>query len=330
MKYIPIILLAFFDSCNTQEEYQNQTPTISDNISETNDLEDKFGSYEEHIPDGYSTYYKKYNETLNLWNVNHLEIDLKTSLGTAHIIACGPPSEVPIVLLHGMNASSTSWYPDIQALSKDHRVYAIDYIMEPGKSVPSKDIHSVDEIFSWYEEILDALNLQKIYLVGMSQGGWFSTNLALRIPQKIERLVLLSPAQTFKWIPPSTDLLQNMVFSLNPTEKKLDEVMSTLTVSPDHIADEFKDQYLEGLQKDPFSKFMLKMMPFSKSELASLSMPVLLLIGDKDMINDNGSLVKAKENVPNCDTLTISNAGHFLTMDQPKLVDNCIVSFLSK
>ena len=83
-------------------------------------------------------YQAAYNKALKLWNIPYTEEDVKTSFGTAHIVIAGPKNGKDLVLLHGMDASSTMWYPNIKALAKNHRVYAIDYLMEPNKSVFEK------------------------------------------------------------------------------------------------------------------------------------------------------------------------------------------------
>ena len=80
-------------------------------------------------------YINAYNKSLKLWPVPYEEKDITTSLGKAHVIISGPVNGEPLVLLHGMDASSTMWYPNVKAFSENYRIYAIDYIMEAGKSV---------------------------------------------------------------------------------------------------------------------------------------------------------------------------------------------------
>ncbi|MEZ0131398.1 alpha/beta fold hydrolase, partial [Flavobacterium sp. LBUM151] len=94
----------------------------------------KFDDYVFHTKKEKTAYISSYNKSLKLWDVPYTEEDVKTSFGTAHVVMAGPKNEKPLVLLHGMDASSTMWYPNIKALAKNHRIYAIDFIMEPGKS----------------------------------------------------------------------------------------------------------------------------------------------------------------------------------------------------
>src|SRR6187402_1103004 len=142
-------------------------------------------------------YQQAYDKALALFTTSIAEQYVKTRFGNAHIIVSGPETGEPLVLLHGMNASSTMWYPNMKALSEHYRVYAIDFFLEPGKSQCIGEVDDVKEIIGWYFEIFDSLHLKKINLMGASRGGWLSVNIALRDPARIKKLVLLSPAQTF-------------------------------------------------------------------------------------------------------------------------------------
>src|SRR5688500_2064537 len=63
------------------------------------------------------TYDQAYDLALTLWPVPFKELVVPTSHGNASVIVSGPENAEPLVLLHGMNASSTMWYPNIEALS---------------------------------------------------------------------------------------------------------------------------------------------------------------------------------------------------------------------
>ena len=78
-------------------------------------------------------YQTAYNKSLKLWEIPYTEEDVKTSFGTAHVIIAGPKNGKDLVLLHGMDASSTMWYTKIKVLAKNHLIYAIDFIMEHNK-----------------------------------------------------------------------------------------------------------------------------------------------------------------------------------------------------
>lgn len=307
--------------------------TFSVLLISCNKKNDKYDKYKE-TPDyitkasaSNKAYFEAYDETLKLWNVSYEELYIPTTNGIAHVIVSGPKNKEPVVLLHGMNASSTMWYPNIEALSKNHRVFAIDFILEPGKSYLYNDIESVEKVTDWYKEVLFVLELDSFHLIGASRGGWLAVNLALNNQKKIKSLILLSPAQTFTWIKPSVDLFKNIVALLSSKEKQIAQSLESMSTDVANISDIYLNQYKIGTEKDSVNKFVASMKPFSNKELKSLQMPVLVLIGDDDMINEKRTVVIANK-LPKGKGEVIQNAGHFLSIDQADTVNEKMLDFL--
>jgi len=273
-------------------------------------------------------YIKSYNKSLKLWKIPFKEEDIITSYGIAHVIMAGPKDGAPLVLLHGMDASSTMWYPNIEALAKNHRIYAIDFLMEPGKSVSCGETLNKTELIAWYNEIFDHYKLKKFKVIGASRGGWIGTLLALQENSRITKLALLSPAQTFESIDSKRKAMPALMLKLFPNEKKLNKTLKVFSYYPEKIDAVYKQQFYLANKYAKTNTSMLQMTPFSKEELKNLNIPVLVLIGDHDVINSEDSLEKAKELLPKSKAEEIEKAGHFLTIDQSKLVNKKVLDFL--
>jgi pimeloyl-ACP methyl ester carboxylesterase len=280
--------------------------------------------------EGENLYLEAYDMALALWPVKYREVDLKTSFGKAHVIISGPERGNPLVLLHGMNASSTMWYPNVKDLSANNRIYAIDFIAEPGRSVLQKELKTSDDIVKWYDEVFEQLHLEKISIVSASRGGWIALQLAMHSTKKIDRIVLLSPAQSFTQVKPKKSVLKNFFFSLRPAKKNLRSTLKTLSYDVDKLEDAFVEQYFLCQQHMKLDAGFLKMDVYSDKELKSLKMPVLVLIGDHDIFNNSKSIERAKELIPEVETGIVKRSGHFVSFDQPELVDKQIAAFLEK
>nr|WP_294785098.1 alpha/beta hydrolase [uncultured Flavobacterium sp.] len=273
-------------------------------------------------------YQTAYDKALKLWNIPYTEEDVKTSFGTAHVVVAGPKNAKPLVLLHGMDASSTMWYPNIKAMAKNHRVYAIDFLMEPGKSNLTAKPLSTEEIALWYNEIFKYYKLKKFDIVAASRGGWIATLLATEKPNSIDKIVLLSPAQTFKFIDQLGKTTSALMLKLFPSEKKFSKTLITFSTHPENISRIYQRQFYLANKYAKSNSSMLKMHPFSNKDLESIQNPVLVLIGDKDVINSEESLERAQKYLKNSKTKMVKDAGHFLTIDQPKIVNDAIINFL--
>jgi pimeloyl-ACP methyl ester carboxylesterase len=274
------------------------------------------------------TYISSYNKALKLWDIPYSEENIKTSFGTAHIVIAGPKNGKDLVLLHGMDASSTMWYPNIKALAQNHHIYAIDFLMEPNKSTLTAKSLSSDEIVLLYNEIFAHYKLKKFDIVAASRGGWIATLLAVQKENSIDKLVLLSPAQTFKFIDKVGKTSSALMLKLFPSEKKFGKTLKTFSTHPEKISPIYKKQFYLANKYAKSNSSMLKMTPFSDKELEAVKNPVLVLIGDHDVINSEESLERAQKYLPNCKTKIIKDAGHFLSIDQSKIVNDAMVNFL--
>jgi pimeloyl-ACP methyl ester carboxylesterase len=75
-----------------------------------------------------------YRDVLDRWPVPKAELHLPTCRGRTFVLACGPKSAPPVLLLHGAQANSAAWLPDIALWASRFRLYAVDMIGEPGFS----------------------------------------------------------------------------------------------------------------------------------------------------------------------------------------------------
>ena len=92
---------------------------------------------------------------------------------------------------------------NVEALSQRYRVYAVDTISEPNKSILTRPI-SFDQrrdFVDWLEDLFNGLQINSVYLVGNSFGGFLALNAALYLPEHVKKIVLISPAATFVPIP---------------------------------------------------------------------------------------------------------------------------------
>jgi len=279
---------------------------------------------------GKARYIYSYNQTLQLYGVPVEETDVATTCGTAHVVMCGPKDGQPLVLFHGMDASSTMWFPNIKALSRSNRVYAIDFPLEAGKSVACQNKLSNNDINIFYNEIFDHFQMKDIAVMGASRGGWMATYVALHSGNKIGKIVLLSPAQTFGGLRQPGKVLTAVTLKLFPSKKRLNHFFDSFSLYPDKISHLYKEQFYLANVVGKSKPRYINMQRFSDAELRSLKIPILVLIGDHDVVNNEKAIKKAHEVIPGVETALIKNAGHFLSIDQSEIVNQKIVDFLNK
>ncbi|MEZ2228141.1 MULTISPECIES: alpha/beta hydrolase [unclassified Microcoleus] len=115
---------------------------------------------------------------------------IKLSLGQIfwHEVGQGPN----LVFLHGSWDNSNQWLKTIEYLCPQYHCFAPD-LLGFGDSERPKMNYSIDLEVECLAQYLDTLNLQEVYLIGHSLGGWVATSYALKYPDRVKGLVLLAP-----------------------------------------------------------------------------------------------------------------------------------------
>ncbi len=160
-------------------------------------------------------YIQYYESAAKKWPVESETRMVATAYGETYVRISGPVDAPPLVLLHGANATSLSWIPNIRALSGEYRTYAVDNIYDFGLSVFTKKFKKPDDFIRWMDELFTALDLgDRIKLVGLSYGGWLTSRYALRYPERVDKIVLLAPAATV--LPLGPGFLRPALLSILP------------------------------------------------------------------------------------------------------------------
>lgn len=271
-------------------------------------------------------YYKRYDESLKQWNMEIETFYIDTTFGKTHVIACGPKDAQPVVLIHGMTVSSTMWFANAPVWSQNYRVYAIDTIGDFGKSECQRPITTSLELNSWLNEVLNALKVDDMYLIGHSMGGWIALQYTLH-SERVKKLVLLAPVMSlnglnwkfpFKLLPAT--LVRNR-YSI----RKLYNWMFAKQNTPDPI---LYDQFLAGYR---FGRIQLKVAPtvFKEAELKQLRPDTLVLIGEEEVIYSSVyGAIKRAEGVPKMAVHVIPNSSHCLPAEQSHDVNQLVIQFL--
>lgn len=248
-----------------------------------------------------------YAQALAYWPGTHEELRVPTRLGETFLIACGQPSAEPVVLLHGASSNALSWMADAPVLGSIMRVYVPDIPGDPGRSAPSRPDWNGPAYVEWLEDVLKALKVQKVNLVGLSQGGWHALKFAINHPERVSRLVLLSPAGVTGDRP--SFLFKAVVYSL--AGKKGAHALTRMTfgripVSPQVIR--YQDLIMTN-----FRSRISRLRLFTDSELRRLDMPLLLIGGRQDAIRDVSGIQRRLSSLtPRLQSHIYPDQGHVL------------------
>ena len=120
--------------------------------------------------------------------------DLMTVAGTRlHVRDTGPRGAPAVLLLHGFGSSLHTWEPWARALAATHRVIRFDL---PGSGLSAPDAsgdYTDARSLQLLAALLDQLGVAQASVIGNSIGGRIAWKFAAAYPQRVSKLVLISP-----------------------------------------------------------------------------------------------------------------------------------------
>ncbi len=258
-------------------------------------------------PAGKSTIMALYDAVLARWPVAHEKITLPTRHGDTFIIASGVECAPALVLLHGSASNAVSWIGDITEYSQYFRVYAVDLPGEPGKSAENRPAWDGPDFAEWLEDVLDGLKIKQASLVGISQGGWTALKFATTRPDRVTRLVLLTPGGV---IPTRSSFIMKAVFFSMlghfGAQRINRMVCGKQSIHPEAV------KFMDAIYTH-FNVRVEKEYLFSDEELECLTMPTLFIGGAQDALcNIDAAARRMQGLVPQLKVMIIPDMGHAL------------------
>lgn len=275
-----------------------------------------------------------YEASMRLWPVEYESIDVQSRFGSTHVVACGPRDAAPLVCMHAFFVSLTAWAYNVGDLSHDRRVYALDVMGQPGKSIPDQPLRSRAEMAEWLTSTLDSLGIsQAVDLMGWSYGGFAALNYAIQNPDRVRRLVLLAPAGGLR--PLRVQFYIRGMLTRLPGRFWSDSMMRWFFYAPNlrnnntkRFFDTISNQFYFGVRHFRLQPTVLPS-PYTDQELRSVRSPTLLLIGQQEALyNPPPALARARQLIPNIDAELVPDAGHELPASKPEIINNKVRAFI--
>ncbi len=253
-----------------------------------------------------------------------------------------------VVFIHGLGTYLHAWEKNISALKAEYRCIAIDL---PGYGKSSKLPH--DGSMTYYAdvvmEVLDQLNIESAVLAGHSMGGQISMVAALRYPQRVEKLVLASPAGFERFTEGQKEWFRE-VMSLSGVKKTTAESIMTNAAynfynMPDYAEFIITDR-LAMRKAEDFDNYCYTVVRSVHGmvdqpvidKLEQIKQPTLILFGENDNLIPNRYLNPGATNdiaevghskIPNSELVMVPECGHFIPLEKADAFNDAIRQFLS-
>ncbi len=293
-------------------------------------------------PEARDRYLAHYDERARSYPVPAETRMISTGQGETLVRVSGPQDAPPVILLHGKWSDSLMW-PDvfIEGLSARHRLYAADNPFDLGRSVSTGGKGDADCYVSWVGGLLDGLGLTDgVNIVGLSLGAWIAGEYALRTPERLAKVVWLSPGgmisagmslRTARGIP------LFFACSSKPSQESVGKLMSWLMPYAAESEGEFRRAYDSFVEEVALGLECFAPMPaplatnrrFTDGELRGFSVPLLYMAGEHDMfVSAERAVARLTSFVPNVETKVFPSVAHELIIAESQAVTEGVLTFL--
>ena len=213
-------------------------------------------------------------------------------------------SGAPLLLLHGNGESGDYFVHQVDEFAQYFTVYALDtrgHGQSPRGTAPFTISQFADDLLGFMEEH----GIGKADILGFSDGGNIALTFALRHPERVGKLVLnganLDPSGVKAAVQIPIVLGYRLAALFKAPKARANAELLGLMVNEPHI--------------DP-------------KELSALTMPVLVIVGSKDMIKASHSRLIA-DHLPNGRLVTIEG-DHFIANKRPAQFNRAVLAFLKE
>ncbi len=215
------------------------------------------------------------------------------------------PQAPTLILLHGNGEDHTYFVKQIPAFSPHFRLVLMD-TRGQGQSTGGDGELNFSVFAADLLALMDHLQIAKAHLLGFSDGGNLALTFALAHPERVQSLILNGANLEPGGVKLSTQLPIVLGYGccrlLSPFSRKARQngAVLGLMVNHPHIPPQ---------------------------ALAALTMPALVIVGERDMIRDRHSQLIARS-LPNAQFVRIPGGDHFCAAKCPEVFNHAVLSFL--
>lgn len=257
-----------------------------------------------------------------------------------------------ILFIHGLGGTRQHWEQTLPALSKEYRALAVDL---PGygdsrlKEVPE------DSLLYFFANsllaLMDSLEISVAHLAGHSMGGQIAMLLALEHPERVQKLVLASPAGLETFTEAEGQVLRTYAATAYPKKLEEEKIRQNYALNFYQMPEGAEGLIQERLALNESSYFPIYANVLIKavegmlqtplaSRLSELEPPVLILFGKEDQLIPNRYLHPeltttalargGQQAIPKSQLIMLPEAGHLLMFEQPEAFNQALKNFLNK
>lgn len=264
--------------------------------------------------------------------------------GPVNVVDLG--SGPAVLFVHGLGGRWTNWIEQLPTISAGWRTIAVDLPGFGASPMPAEPI-SIAGYARTLARLLDALRIDSATLVGNSMGGETAVELALRWPERVDRLALVSPAgistalaqqqmRMLRRVHPAVQMVTRLVAAdaqwLARRPRIRGAMLSVVAAHPRQLPPPLAFEQLKGVGKPGFLPALEAIASHSRTlreRLPAVAAPTLLLWGAQDPVIPVRDVDVFERKIPGAHKIVWQHTGHVAMFERPAEFNALLEGFLS-
>jgi pimeloyl-ACP methyl ester carboxylesterase len=253
----------------------------------------------------------------------------------------------PVVFIHGLSGSWQNWLEQLPVFAREHRVIAFD-LPGFGESEMPREKITISGYGRFVEAVLDELGASSAAVVGNSMGGFIGIELAIRFPQRVERLALVSAAGLSieylrneralsvlsslearlsaysGWLASRSDALAR-----RPRARRM--IFGIVAHRPDLLPGPLVAEQVRGSGKPGFVPALDALTDYPiRDRLGEIACPTLIVWGSGDKLVPARDADEFARLIPNSRKVVWPETGHVAMLERPAAFNALLEAFLTE
>lgn len=257
-----------------------------------------------------------------------------------HDLGSSAPGQPPVLFVHGSGPGVSAWANwrlALPVIGQQRRVIAPDMVGFGYTDRPVGIAYTMDTWVQQALDLMDALEVPQVDLVGNSFGGALSLALAIRAPQRVRRLVLMGSVGVPFAITPGLDA----VWGYQPSLAQMKGLLDIFAYSRALVTDELAQLRYEASIRPGFQESFAAMFPAprqrwvdsmvrSEADIRALPHETLIMHGREDEVIPLQNSLTLSQWIPNSQLHVFGHCGHWTQIEHAARFARLVTDFLGE
>ncbi len=248
-------------------------------------------------------------------------------------VETGDPAKPNVILLHGLGGSLGNWQTNTATLGQHYHVIALDQLGF-GKSDKPFLKYRVGTYVDFLDKFMSELKIEKASLVGNSLGGWIAGLMAIKYPNRVEKIVLADAAG----IVPANFGEADVYQLNNSTRDEIRANMKKIFATPmfqnnEALVDQFMTVRVltnDGNTINSLIESIKRKEDFLNDRLGEIKKPTLIIWGKQDGLLPVADAATFNKGIAGSELIIFDGCGHVPQFEKAADFNKAVLAFLAK